>query len=169
MKTALIPSISVIVALFAGVQPAGAESWSLDKPSASSRPEEHSTIYGRKYTRDSDLGQSPLEKLNAGTKKFFTDTTAGTKKLFSDTTAGTKKFFANTTTGTKRFFAGVKDTFSWNKPAPRTRQNPFVPWLRQAEDPRKHKRSWIDSLFGREEPKQVDSLKDWVGLPRPEF
>lgn len=109
-----------------------------------------------------------LEKLNAGTTKFFSDTTAGTKKLFSDTATGTKRFFANTTTGTKKLFTGVKDTFSWNKPVPKARQNPFVPWLRQAEAPNK-KKSWIDSLFGREEPKQVDSLQDWVGLPRPEF
>ena len=164
MKTARIPSIGVIVALFVGAQPAGAEHWSLDKPNPFSKRDEHGTISGRKYTRTSDLGRSPLEKLNVGTQK-----------LFAETTAGTQRFLAGTAAGTKKFFTGVKDTLSLKKPATKKRSNPIVPWIREPQDPRylrtpkNQQPSWLDRLLGREEPKRVETLKDWVALPRPEF
>jgi len=106
---------------------------------------------------------SALEKLNAGTQKLLADTTTGAKKLI-----------VGTANGTKRFFIGVKDTLSWKKPAPRKTSASMVPWIRDPDPqylrpPKSRKKSWLDSLLGREEPKQVETLKDWVNLPRPEF
>ena len=164
MRTARLALLSLIVTMFVGVQSAPADSWSLDQLNPFSKREDQSTTSGRRYVRDSELGQSPLEKLNAGTQEFFAETAAGTHRLLAGTAAGTKKLFT-----------GVKDTLSGKKPAAKKKSNPIVPWIREPQDPRHlrtprdKKPSWLDRLLGYEEPKRVETMKDFVGLPRPEF
>ena len=139
MKTARILSAGLALALLMVVQPALAEEGWLDKLNPFAKKERQNTVSARRYhTRN--VEPSPLEKLNAGTKKLF---------------------------------AGARDALTWKKPAPKRKPtNQHVPWIRQPQDPRylsnrkKKKKSWLDSLFRREEPKQPQSLKDWVGLPR---
>ncbi len=76
-------------------------------------------------------------------------------------------------TGTKKFFAGARDVLTGKKHAPKRKPaNHYTPWTRQSTDWRhtssRKKQSWFDSLFRREEPKPVESMEDWVGLPRLE-
>ena len=57
-------------------------------------------------------------------------------------------------TGTKRLLVGTWDTITLKR------------FATQPTQPKKP--SWFSSMFTREEPKRVESMKDWVGLPRPE-
>jgi len=166
MKTAPFLAAIFVLTLFAGERSVRAEGWSLEKlnPFAKQEPAAYSAAPVRFGAYANKKEPSPLEKFNAGTQKILADTTAGTKKVL-----------VGTANGTKKFFTGVRDTFAWKDPAPKRKANPLVPWIREPEDPRylrssqKQKKSWFDSLFGREEPRRVESMKDWVGLPRPEF
>jgi hypothetical protein len=85
--------------------------------------------------------------------------------------AGTKKFFADLGTGTKRFFTGVNDVLTGKKRASKKGStNSHASWSlsQQQSSPTssRKKKSSLDWLLGREEPEPVESLKDWVGLPR---
>jgi hypothetical protein len=82
-----------------------------------------------------------LQRFNAGTKRFL-----------AETGAGTKRFFSKANTRTKTFFAKTRNALTWKKPAATKRQKP--------------KRSWMDALLGREEPKPIESLDDWWELER---
>ena len=139
MKIARILSAGSALALLMVAQPALAEEGWLDKLNPFAKKERQNTVSDRRYNTRK-VEPSPLEKLNTGTKKFF---------------------------------AGARDALTWKKPAPKRKPtNQYVPWIRQPKDPRhlssrkKKKKSWLDSLFRREEPKRAQSLKDWVGLPR---
>lgn len=77
---------------------------------------------------------------------------------------------------TKKFFTGARDALTWKKTPPKRRStNRYGPRMRESNDlgyfrrqrEKEKKKSWLNSLFRREEPKRVQSLKDWVGLPRP--
>jgi len=74
---------------------------------------------------------------------------------------------------TKEFFAKTAETLGMNRPKAKASKQ-YLPWLKEPKDPRylrshKTELSWWDKLLGREEPERVDSLKDWVGLPKPGF
>ena len=162
MKIARILSAGATAILLIGSPPALAEGWSPAKLNPFAKRAENNTVSGRRHNVRS-VEPSPLEKLNTGTKKFFADTNAGLTKFFADTDAGAK-----------RFFAGAKGALTRKRPDPKRKPtNQYVPWVRAPNDPRypqqhtKQKNSWLDSLLGREEPKRVESLKEWVGLPRP--
>ncbi len=139
MPIARIVAFGVILAWLPGVRPAVAEA-----PWGQSRP----------YRAE----PSPLERLNAGTQKFFAD--AG---------AGTKKFFADAGTGTKKFFAQTKNALTWKKPAPkrtpaeRMQRSLSAAYLRPEKKPR---RSWLGSLFRREEALPSRSLSDFLAAER---
>ncbi|MBN2477653.1 MAG: hypothetical protein JXB62_23800 [Pirellulales bacterium] len=156
LSVGVVGVVGIVLALLTGGQAARAEGWSLEKLNpVAAKPQPRTT--GRSYARASSYGKktepSALEKLDAGTKKLFADAAEGTKKFFRDT----------------------KDALTWKKPAPKTASRPYVPWIQPPKDPRHlrsaapKKKSWFDSLFVREEPKRVESMKDWVGLPRPEM
>jgi hypothetical protein len=75
--------------------------------------------------------------------------------------------------GTKKFFTGARDLLTGKKPAPEKKPAyQYAPWSHNPKDLRQQstakKKSWLSSLFRPEKPKQVESLKDWVGLPRLE-
>lgn len=139
MKTARIFSAGVTLALLIIAQPVLAEEGWLEKLNPFAKKEEYNPRSGSRY-QVKKAEPSPLEKLSAGTKKFF---------------------------------AGARDMLTGKRPAPKPRPtNQYAPWVRDSKDPRyargqkKKKRSWLDSLFRREEPKPVRSLQDWVALPR---
>jgi len=105
-----------------------------------------------------------VRKLGDGTKKFLSDTTAGTGKLLSDATAGTG-----------RILHGAADILTLKKPSPHSNaSNPLLPWTWGAKksppaDPwvrRGQKKSWMEFLIRREEPKPVESFDDWWNLKR---
>ena len=140
MKIARILSAGAALALLIVVQPALAEEGWLQKVNPFAKKENRNPNSIGRYNGRRRAEPSPLEKLDAGTKKFF---------------------------------AGARDALTWKKPAPKRKPtSQYVPWIPQPQDPRylssrkKKKKSWLDSLFRREEPKQPQSLKDWVGLPR---
>lgn len=73
----------------------------------------------------------------------------------------------------KRFFAGAKDALTWKKPAAKKKPtNQYLPWMRESNQQRythhnkRPKRSWLDALFRPKEPKPIESMEEWVGLPR---
>lgn len=142
MKNARILSAGVALALLIAVQPVLAEEGWLKKLNPFAEEEKPSPAWSRTYNAKR-AEPSSLEKLGASTKKFF---------------------------------GGARDALTWKKTPPKRRPtNQYGPWVREPNDlgyfrrqqeKEKKKRSWLDSLFRREEPKQVQSLKDWVGLPR---
>jgi hypothetical protein len=70
-------------------------------------------------------------------------------------------------TGTKKFFGGIGDTLSGKKTAThKTTTHPSVTMLPSKPAKKTTTSSW--NPFKREEPKQPRSLKDFVGMPRPE-
>jgi hypothetical protein len=139
MKTARILSALGALTLVIVAGPAPAEEGWLDKLNPFAKKESHSTPAGRKHNVRK-VQPSPLEKLNAGTKKFF---------------------------------AGARDTLTGKKPASKQKAtNQYPTWSPTSNAPRQassqKKKSWVDSLFRREKPKEVESMKEWVGLPRLE-
>ncbi len=67
--------------------------------------------------------------------------------------------------GTKKFFTGAKDTLTFKKPAPKkTVATPYSPW--QHKQRPEEKKSWFGSMFAPKEPKPIESLDDWMSLPR---
>ena len=139
MIIARILSAGAALALLIVTQPVLAEEGWLGKLNPFANQEKHDTV-SRNTHNAGRAEPSPLERFNAGTKKFF---------------------------------AGARDVLVGKKPAPEKKPtNQYAPWVRQPKDPRyldsrkKKKKSWLDSLFRREEPKPPQSLKDWVGLPR---
>ena len=137
MRIAQISSAGVAFALLIGVQPVLAEEGWLDKLNPFARKEKPVTTIDSRYNV-AKARPSPLEKLGAGTK---------------------------------RFFAGARGLLTGKKPAPTSRPTTqYAPWSQGIGDPPdrsgQKKKSWLGSLFRRKEPKRVESLKDWVGLPR---
>jgi hypothetical protein len=183
MNTARILSAAVALSLVITAQPGrAAEGWPLGADPLATE-EDGYTISGSSGD-PADLEPSPLEKLGAGTKRFFATADAGTRKFLAATDAGTRDFLAATDagtrrlvvgigTGTKKLFTGTRDLLTPKKP-PQARQSssqyniwgPGGNGLRKAGSPKK--KSWLDSLFRVEEPEPVGSLKEWVGLPRVE-
>ncbi len=144
MKTSGILSAAVLVVLLVSGQSAAADGWSLWKLLPFGKKE------ATRPARKSFARPSPLEKLDDDMKKF--------------------------NEGTKKFFAQAVDALRWKKPDAKKRPTKrYLSWIREPKDPRylrepkKQKKSWWDSLFRREEPKRVDSMKDWVGLSKPEM
>lgn len=142
MKTSRTAAAGAMLALLIGGQSALADGWSLEKllPFGKREP--------GKSARQTAAKPSPLRRFRAEMRKLNAQT--------------------------KRLFAGVQDALTWKKPAPRSRPtNQYLPWIRPPKrqsylhPKKKQKESWFDSLFPREEPNQVQSLKDFVGLPRP--
>ena len=141
MKIVRILSCGVVLALLIGGRPLLAEGWSL----------QNLLPFGKKQTkkpaRTTTVKRGPLEQLDAGMKKLGE--------------------------GTKKFFVQTRDLLTGKKPAARRHPNYSrrYPRIRHAGDPRysrsKPKQSWLDTLLGREKPKPVRSMKEWVGLPRP--
>lgn len=139
----IFPAVAALAFLIVA-QPALAEDgwFSRLNPFAAKEKETSSTI-PVKRANVSSAEPSPLEKLSAGTKKFF---------------------------------AGARDALTWKKPAPKkTPTNQYAPWMRPSKEPvypsdrNKKKKSWLDSLFRRKEPQRVESMKDFVGLPRLDY
>lgn len=139
MKTAWILAGVAALGLLVVAGPAPAEESWLGKLNPFAKKQTHSTVSNRKnYARKA--GPSPLDKLASGTKKAFT---------------------------------GTWDALTFKKPAPKRKATAQpAPWNRTYQPPRpvsnQKKQSWLDSLLGREKPKQAESMKDWVGLPRVE-
>ena len=116
-----------------------------------SRPDEPSglTKLGRKVTGD-------VKKLGNGTKKLLSDTTAGAGKILH----------------------GAADVLTLKKPSPhKNASNPLLPWTWGAKEPppanrwsrrepEKQKKSFMDFLIRREDPKPVESFDDWWELKR---
>jgi len=111
MKTAWILLATLALVLSTG----GRATWAQDRP-------------------PSDLPPTPIERLDHGTKRFFSgigngtkkflaETDAGTKRFFSDVGTGTKKFFTDIDLGTKRFFAGARDALGFDRPEPKVAPN----------------------------------------------
>jgi hypothetical protein len=139
MKTAWILSGVAALSLLVAAGPAPAEEGWLGKLNPLAKKQTHSTLSSRKNNAKK-AGSSPLDKLASGTKKVFADT---------------------------------RDALTFKKPAPKQKAtSQYAPWNRTSQVPRpvsnQKKKSWLDSLLGREKPKQVESMKDWVGLPRLE-
>jgi len=138
MKITRILSAVGALTLVIVAGPAPAEEGWLGKLNPFAKKETHSTVSSRKYNAKK-AEPSPLDKLTSGTKKFFT---------------------------------GTRDALTGKKPAAKRKPaNQYAPWNGTSQAPRQansQKKSWLDSLFRREKPKQVESMKDWVGLPRPE-
>ena len=139
MKIARILSAVGVLTLVIVAGPATAEEGWLGKLNPLAKKQTHSTPASRKHNvRKAE--PSALDKLSSGTKKFFT---------------------------------GTRDALTGKKPAAQRKStNQYTPWNGTSQAPRQassqKKKSWLDSLFRPEKPKQVESLKDWVGLPRPE-
>ncbi|NQU23009.1 MAG: hypothetical protein HQ567_17160 [Candidatus Nealsonbacteria bacterium] len=100
---------------------------------------------GHKVTGD-------VKKLGDGTKKFLTDATTGTGQLLSDATVGTGEILHGA------FDVVTFKAFAAKEPPPVNRWG-----LREPKQPKK---SFMDFLIRREEPKPVESFKDWWGLKR---
>jgi hypothetical protein len=172
MNTARILSAAVALSLVITAQPGrAADGWPLGADPLATE-EEGYTISGN-VGDPADLEPSPLEKLGAGTKRFFATADAGTRKFLAATDAGTRRLVVGIGTGTKKLFTGTRDLLTPKKP-PQARESssqyniwgPEGNGLRKAGSPKK--KSWLDSLFRVEEPEPVGSLKEWVGLPRVE-
>ena len=117
-----------------------------------------------------DLAQAEddwsLNRLNPFTKHV--------KKLGN----GTKKLLSDATAGTEKLFHGAADVLTLKKPTSQKKaSNPLLPWTWGAKDPpptnswnhrapKKQKKSFMDFLIRREEPKPVKSFKDFFALER---
>ena len=141
MKNALILPASVALAFVLVAEPAMAEEGWLAKLNPFAKKEKSGTLSARTYNvKNKRAEPSALEKLGTGTKKLL---------------------------------AGARDTLTWKKPAPKRKPtNQYVPWMQNPKNPRyarsqQKKKSWLGSLFRREEPKRVQTLKEFVGMPRP--
>ena len=141
----------VLTLLFVG-RTARADGWSLGKLNPFEKQQAPPTP---SYETPSQA-PSPLRKFNDGAKKLVADTSAGTKKLVDGTAAGTK-----------RFFVGAKDMLTWKKSTTKARPiSPYGSWQHEIEP---QKRSWLSSLFRREEPKPAKDVDEFLSLDRPEF
>ncbi|HUT10963.1 MAG TPA: hypothetical protein VMY42_10730 [Thermoguttaceae bacterium] len=197
MKTAWTLSAGLALVLLTGGHSASAQDrppsdfpW-LTNGQEASRPAPYEYAYnpGTYSPYATDYQPSPIERLNTGTKKFFTDvgdgtkqflaeTDAGTKRFFSDVGTGTKKFFGDVDTGTKRVFAGARDAIGFDRPEPKTDPtDTYVPWSRDPHSARyrqfqpqaeEQKPSWPDlgSWFRPAEPKPAKTFDDWWALKR---
>lgn len=164
MRTAWMLPATVLLVLFLGGRWAVAEGWPLGPlPADPGRPASRPDGFGP----GTSLRAGPLERLGAGLEKV----NAETKRLFSGADACTRKLFADANTGARQFFAGAKAVLTGQPAAGQRNAKPSLPWIRQPDDPRNlrqpKKKSWLDGLFGRREPKRVESMAEWVGLPRP--
>ena len=175
MRAVRICSIILVPVLIFCCRPAAAEGWSLSdlnpfpKSTTQTRSAGYSTAHSAGYSTASSYGSrkqpSSLDTIGRSVRqKFDSDV-----KRLSD---GTKEFFAKTNAGTKRFFADTRSALTGKKPS-QTRRPLRHPWIRPPEDqryvrqPQEQKISWFDRLLGREEPKPVETMSEWVGLPRP--
>jgi len=138
MNARILSAVGVLT-LVIFAGPAPAEEGWLGKLNPFAKKETHSKVSSRKYTAKK-AEPSALDKLTSGPKKLL---------------------------------AGTRDALSLKKPASKgkptgqhTRWNDSSQAPRQASSQKK--KSWMDSLFRPEKPKQVESMKDWVGLPRLE-
>jgi len=166
MKTAGIPLATLVLVLSTG----GHATWAQDRP-------------------PSDFAPTPIERLDHGTRKFFSgigngtkkflaETDAGTKRFFSDVGTGTKRFFTDIDLGTKRFFAGARDALGFDRPEPKVAPNDsYIPWSQDPHSARyrqyqpqvkKNKMPWLDfgSWFQPAEPEPVKTFDEWWALKR---
>ncbi len=91
---------------------------------------------------------------------------------------GTKKLLSDTTAGAGKILHGAADVLTLKKPSPhKNASNPLLPWTWGAkesppasrwsrQEPKKQKKSWMDFLIRREDPKPVESFDDWWDLKR---
>ncbi len=126
-----------------------------------------------------------VHRFNTGTQKFFTDAGDGTwrliegagngtLKLANDAGSGTKQLLDGAGNGVKGFFTGIGDAMNWNRPQPRRNTGyGYSPWIRDPQTGRyvqpsrtPSKRSWLDSLFARKEPKPPATVGEFLSLPR---
>ncbi len=154
MKTKRIVWISVLLAAPLGARSAAAEGWSLSKLNPFAKNEEKTKA-----------ASVPRETVISSDRGYRYDTVKPEPSTW-------QKF----DTGTKKFFAGTKDALTWKKPTPKpTKKRLAVPWLHDPKDPndlrgpKGKKKSWFSSLFAPKEPNHPRSMKEFVGLPRPEF
>jgi len=138
MNARILSAVGVLT-LVIFAGPAPAEEGWLGKLNPFAKKETHSKVSSRKYTAKK-AEPSALDKLASGPKKLLT---------------------------------GTRDALTGKKTAPKRKPtSQYVPWNGTSQAPRQassqKKKSWMDSLFRPEKPKQVESMKDWVGLPRPE-
>ncbi len=140
MKITRILSVAVVVALLLASQTAAAEGWSLAKLSPFGKKHSKAAERRRSETADRERAKkpSPLEKLGADTKEFFSKT----KDALS------LKRTAAKPGGTRR-------------PGWLHRSDP-----RRSSRPPKKQSSWLNSLFRRKEPKVLKSVDDWMSLER---
>jgi len=139
MKIASNLLLSTVVALLVGVQPATAD-WPLQNLIPLGKKQEEKPA---KAAEKSTVKWEPLVRLEAGVKKLGD--------------------------GTKKFFTDTAETLRLKKPAakrkPTSRYRPWSSYSKARKQ--EEKKSWLDSLFRREEPEPIQSMKDFVGLERP--
>ena len=159
--TILLPAVTLTLLTVSLASSAQERSRAAENPRAENVPAPRS--YRSSYASQTRHQPAPIERLQMGTKKFFTD--AGT---------GTKRFFDNAGAGTKRFFAGARDALTWNKPEPeRKPTNQYIPWKRDPHSgqfrqfqPKPEKKPWLSSWFRPAKPKPVKTFEDWWALER---
>lgn len=149
MQIARILSAGLVLSLLIGGRPAAAENWSLQKLNPFAKKQQPNRTHARQRSYDR-RSPTPIEKFNAGTKKFFADAGTGTKKLLTNT----------------------RDALTWKKPAAKKSNTPHFPWVREPayrqhqRSTKKEKKSWLSSLFRREEALPSRSLDDFMGAER---
>jgi len=139
MKIARILPAVVVMVLLVGDQSAVADGWSLRKllpvSKTETKPKKHYV------SRTAKRPPSPLEKLGAETKKFFTK--AGEVLRLKKPAPKRKP--------TNQYIPWIRE------PKPR--------WPLQYQN-RQKKKSWLSFLFGHKEPKPPQSPREWIGLER---
>ena len=136
MKIARTLSFVVVLATLVGGRPAPAEGWSVQSlnPFAGKEPKQSQQSAGKTAKKP-----SPLARLNAGTKEFFSKA----KRTLTPNKAAEKE-------------PAYRQHYPWNRP-PRTRVRHQSP----------KKQTWLSSLFRRKESKPPpQSLDDWMNLKR---
>jgi len=132
MSISRVLSVAVVVTLLVGGRPAAAEEWSFGQLNPLAKRD------SAKTPENKTKKPSPLEKLDAGVKRFF----AKTGELLK-----LKKPAARQ--------PAYKRHYPWNRQprSPRLARRPKPP-------------SWFPSLFRHEQPKVPKSLDDWMSLKR---
>ena len=143
MKVMRILSAALFVALVFASRTAAAEGWSLAKltPFGKKSPKAAEQRESETADRERAKGPSPIEKLNADTKRFFSKT----KEAFSAKKTGAKP-------------SGTRRSGWFRRPDPR-----------RSTQPPNQPLSWLGSLFRVKEPDEPTaptSLDDWMSLER---
>jgi len=143
MKVARFVSAGVVVVLLMGSQATLADDWSWQKlnPFASNDPQP-----SRRHTARSSV--HPMNRTRKSTAE-----PSGLQKFTGELKQKVGEDLSKFNAGTKRFFSGAKDALTWKEPAPKKKRP-------------KKKTSWMNSLFGRKEPKPIESFDDWWALER---